>query len=155
LPSSLTGVLSRTLGFSPRLPVSVCGTDTKETHIEVFLGSMIRASWLARRLVSPSLLGVKTARIFLGDPPTSLDPHFQSRAGLSLLRHPIVQTSQRWYRNFNLFAIAYAFRPRLRIRLTLGGRTFPRKQPRSPAKAPKYELSDKGCGSAQTARMLA
>jgi hypothetical protein len=28
---------------------------------------------------------------------------------------------------FNLFPIAYAFRPRLRGRLTLGGRTFPRK----------------------------
>ena len=26
LPSSLTGILPRTLGFSPRLPVSVCGT---------------------------------------------------------------------------------------------------------------------------------
>ena len=28
LPSSLTRVLSHTLGFSPRLPVSVCGTGT-------------------------------------------------------------------------------------------------------------------------------
>src|SRR5690606_21948323 len=28
LPSSLTGVLSRALGFSPCLPVSVCGTGT-------------------------------------------------------------------------------------------------------------------------------
>ena len=28
LPSSLTRVLSLTLGFSPRLPVSVCGTGT-------------------------------------------------------------------------------------------------------------------------------
>ncbi len=28
LPSSLTRVLSRALGFSPRLPVSVCGTGT-------------------------------------------------------------------------------------------------------------------------------
>ncbi len=31
------------------------------------------------------------------------------------------------YRNINLFTIDYAFRPRLRIRLTLGGITFPRK----------------------------
>jgi hypothetical protein len=29
-----------------------------------------------------------------------------------------------WYRNFHLFSIAYAFRPRLRSRLTLSGRTF-------------------------------
>jgi hypothetical protein len=28
LPSSLTRVIPRTLGFSPRLPVSVCGTGT-------------------------------------------------------------------------------------------------------------------------------
>jgi len=30
-------------------------------------------------------------------------------------------------RNINLLSIDYAFRPRLRIRLTLGGLTFPRK----------------------------
>ena len=35
--------------------------------------------------------------------------------------------TRRWYRNFNLLSIIYAFRPRLRSRLTLGGRTFPRK----------------------------
>ena len=33
----------------------------------------------------------------------------------------------RWYRNVYLLAIAYAFRPQLRFRLTLSGRTFPRK----------------------------
>ena len=32
-----------------------------------------------------------------------------------------------WYRNVHLFSIAYAFRPRLRSRLTLSGRTFLRK----------------------------
>ena len=30
-------------------------------------------------------------------------------------------------RNINLLTISYAFRPRLRLRLTLGGYTFPRK----------------------------
>ncbi len=30
-------------------------------------------------------------------------------------------------RNINLLSIGYAFRPRLRVRLTLGGFTFPRK----------------------------
>ena len=43
----------------------------------------------------------------------------------SLLRHSI--TGIRKYRNINLLSIDYAFRPRLRIRLTLGGRTCPRK----------------------------
>ena len=33
----------------------------------------------------------------------------------------------RQYRNFYRLSIIYAFRPRLRSRLTLGGRTFPRK----------------------------
>src|SRR5699024_331322 len=44
-----------------------------------------------------------------------------------LLRLPIVQTVTRWYRNICLLAIAYAFRPQLRSRLTLRGRTFLRK----------------------------
>ena len=34
-------------------------------------------------------------------------------------------TLTRWYRNINLSSIDYAFRPRLRFRLTPGGRTFP------------------------------
>ncbi len=33
----------------------------------------------------------------------------------------------RWCRNIYLLSITYAFRPRLRSRLTLGGQTFPRK----------------------------
>ena len=36
-------------------------------------------------------------------------------------------SSYRQYRNINLLSIDYAFRPRLRYRLTLGGRTCPRK----------------------------
>ena len=43
--------------------------------LEVFLGSMIRDSWLARRLVSPSRLGVMKIRIYLDLPPTCLDQH--------------------------------------------------------------------------------
>ena len=40
LPSSLTRVLSRALGFSPRPPESVCGTDTKGALYAAFLGSL-------------------------------------------------------------------------------------------------------------------
>ena len=40
---------------------------------------------------------------------------------------PHVQTLHNWCRNINLLSIVYAFRPRLRYRLTLGGFTFPRK----------------------------
>jgi hypothetical protein len=35
--------------------------------------------------------------------------------------------SRCWLRNIDLMSIDYGFRPRLRSRLTLGGRTFPRK----------------------------
>jgi hypothetical protein len=40
---------------------------------------------------------------------------------------PSVITESTWYRNINLLAIGYAFRPRLRSRLTLSRRTLLRK----------------------------
>src|SRR4051812_24135291 len=40
---------------------------------------------------------------------------------------PSVITEATWYRNINLLAIGYAFRPRLRSRLTLSRRTLLRK----------------------------
>lgn len=40
---------------------------------------------------------------------------------------PRHSNGRRWYRNFHLLSIAYAFQPRLRSRLTLSGRTFLRK----------------------------
>ena len=59
--------------------------------------------------------------------PNCLNAHIQQRAYPILLRPPITQTAGRWYRNINLLAIAYAFQPRLRSRLTLSGRAFLRK----------------------------
>ena len=58
LPSSFCKTHSSTLGYSPHLPVSVYGTGTRKTHDEAFLGSGIRVSWLALRLVPPSALGL-------------------------------------------------------------------------------------------------
>ena len=55
-----------------------------------------------------------------------LDPN-QHGAGSFLLRPPIAITVLGWFRNVDRISIAYAFRPRLRTRLTLGGLTFPRK----------------------------
>ena len=128
LPSSFCKTHSSTLGYSPHLPVSVYGTDTERTRYEVFLGSMLKTSWLARRLVSPSPLGVLTHRICLADPPTGLDRHFRSPADRSLLRHPFASWSLfQWCRNIDLLSIGYAFRPHLRARLTLSGLTFLRK----------------------------
>ena len=40
---------------------------------------------------------------------------------------PLASTTTCRFRNINLIPITYAFRPRLRIRLTLGGLTWPRK----------------------------
>jgi hypothetical protein len=45
---------------------------------------------------------------------------------LAVLVPPFGQTDSTRYRNINLLAIDYAFRPRLRTRLTLGRRTLPR-----------------------------
>src|SRR5438874_522573 len=42
----------------------------------------------------------------------------------TLPRPPFGQTGATWYRNINLLAIDYAFRPRLRSRLTLSRRTL-------------------------------
>ncbi len=43
------------------------------------------------------------------------------------LCHSISKTLCIWYGNINPFTISYALRPRLRIRLTLGRHTLPRK----------------------------
>ena len=70
LPSSLARVLSRALGFSPRLPVPVCGTVTLIAPREVFLGSVESASWFDLSRTSPLSSELATLRIFLEDPPT-------------------------------------------------------------------------------------
>jgi hypothetical protein len=44
----------------------------------------------------------------------------------TFLRHSFSQTFRTKHRNINLLSIDYAFRPRLRFRLTLGGFTWPR-----------------------------
>jgi len=56
--------------------------------------------------------------------PTCLPQDDHHLGSLSLPRPPIGQTEATWYRNINLFAIDYAFRPRLRSRLTLSRRTL-------------------------------
>jgi hypothetical protein len=43
-----------------------------------------------------------------------------------ILRHPFAQTQAWWHWILNQLSIPYAFRPRVRSRLTLGGRAFPR-----------------------------
>ena len=124
MPSSLTRVLSRALGFSPHLPVSVFGTGTL-TWLEAFLGSLESVTSVLRFPPHHTSEFHRTDLPIL--PPTCLDALFQSCASPILLRHPIAHSGFRWHWILNQLSIAYAFRPRLRSRLTLGGRAFPRK----------------------------
>ena len=94
--------------------------------LEVFLGSAELAGLRPLR-DSPSRLSVTATRIYLRDLPTRLDRDIHHPDRLSLCVTPLLITNVWWYRNVNLFPIDYAFRPRLRGRLTLGGMTFPRK----------------------------
>src|SRR5690606_17684068 len=77
LPSSLTSVLSRALGYSPRPPESVCGTDDKEAPRAAFLGSM--GSLSSETEASPHHLSALSSRLSLTGPMNSaywLEPGF-------------------------------------------------------------------------------
>ena len=104
MPSSLTAVLSSALGFSPHPPVSVCGTDASSPCIVFFS----EAPWATN--------GLAPSRPCLMGPVAYSSPSAMQLSGDYQRR-----------RNINLLSIDYAFRPHLRIRLTLGGFTFPRK----------------------------
>ena len=126
LLSSLTRVLSSALVYSTRLPESVCGTVTDKTRYEDFLGSMGSVTYVpcgTRRHLS----ALTARRICLADPPTGLNRDIQHPADLPFSVPPSLITYHLWCRNINLLSITYAFRPRLRDRLTLGRLTLPRK----------------------------
>ena len=93
--------------------------------LEGFLGSVGWAS-LREKLPPHHLSGLNEGPDFPRPSPYGLEPPIPAGGWLALLRRPIAQTPARWYRNINLFSITYAFQPRLRDRLTLGGLTFPR-----------------------------
>ena len=121
MPSSLTRVISITLVYSTCPPVSVL-VQARATSLEDFLGGMasgtrrLRASWTrASGYAAPDLPRATPTRLPQGN--YRLGSH-------SLPRPPIGQTEATWYRNINLLAIDYAFRPRLRSRLTLSRRTL-------------------------------
>jgi hypothetical protein len=124
LPSSLTRVISITLVFSTCPPVSVL-VRARVLSLEAFLGGMASGT---RRLRASCHRTSGYAGSDLPKPtPTCLTQDDHRLSSLSLPRPPISQMSTTWYRNINLLAIDYAFRPRLRSRLTLGRRTLPRK----------------------------
>ena len=61
---------------------------------------------------------------FAYTPASLLGRAIPSARVTALLRHSIAHNGLRWYRNINLLSFDYAFRPRLRSRLTLSGRAF-------------------------------
>ena len=86
LPSSLTTDNSSALGFSPLLPVSVCGTDTDATMTrEAFLGS--RASVTSTHKRPPHRFSGYVCRGFTCDTPYGLARTLQAVRSLSFL-HP-------------------------------------------------------------------
>jgi hypothetical protein len=121
LPSSLTRVISITLVFSTCPPVSVL-VRARGISLEDFLGGMASE-------ISPAYSQL-ASRLRLCGPGFSMDHPYTLTAGRpspappSLPRPPIGQMIPTWYRNINLLSIDYAFRPRLRPRLTLSRRTL-------------------------------
>src|SRR6476659_2408734 len=118
-------VISITLVFSTCPPVSVL-VRARALSLEAFLGGMASGTrrpsgQLASRLRSTGF------RIFLEALPTRLPLDNRRQGSHSLPRPPIGRTSATWYGNINPLAIDYAFRPRLRSRLTLSRRTLLRK----------------------------
>ena len=103
MPSSLTRVISLILGFSPRLPVSVCGTGI------FFLPSSFSRQCgfdsFHTYFLSPSRLSLKGKRTSLSPQPKRLDALYHQRAQPILLCHCIAFHNQ--YRNINLLSIAY------------------------------------------------
>ena len=123
MPSSLTSVISITLGFSPHPPESVYGTVTCCLKLRGFSwkhGINDFMSIRSRHHVSELM----EKRICLPLPPTRLNRKSNNRLAYP---SPSPHRNNRWYRNINLFPINYAFRPRLRDRLTLGRLPLPRK----------------------------
>ena len=122
LQSSLTTILPSALDYSSRLPVSVLVRSLVLQPLGAFLGrpsddftnvnALEPVPWLMRAdLPIPHLKTVYRRFYSYGSP-------FKRRPSIS---------PHQWRRNVDLLSIVYAFRPRLRYRLTLGGITFPRK----------------------------
>jgi hypothetical protein len=100
--------------------------DHRIDSLEAFLGSMGSTSLYPKRV--PHHFSVLNERTDLPILSTyQLESGHPSPEWPTLLRPPITQTPIWWYRNINLFPITYAFRPRLRGRLTLRRLTLLRK----------------------------
>ena len=123
LPSSLTRVSSLTSVCSTCPPVSVIGTGTRilprgfSRRHGIGDWPAVKPAGIAPRVKTP-------LRISLQRLATCLPQDDPRLGSLTLPRPPIGQMIPTWYRNINLLSIDYAFRPRLRPRLTLSRRTL-------------------------------
>jgi hypothetical protein len=85
-------------------------------------GTRRRSSQLASHLASKRRCGFAYSDWLRACPRTTI-----AWVPFPFLVTPSVIADATWYRNINLLAIGYAFRPRLRSRLTLSRRTLLRK----------------------------
>ena len=120
LPSSLTTVLSLALGFSPHLPVSVCGTGTF-VSLEAFPDSLNESTSLLDSLPITDH-NCKDGFACLYSLSAWTCSSIRTLRSSSCVPPSINQL--RRYGILNPLSITYAFRPWLRSRLTLSGRTF-------------------------------
>ena len=114
MPSSLTRVSSIALVFSTRPPVSVL-VRARGISLGAFLGGMVTGT---SDITSPH----PVSALMAGFRPAGLRSCPSSTNGWDPLSYPVlpsVITVPTWYGNINPLSIAYAFRPRLRSRLTL------------------------------------
>jgi hypothetical protein len=114
LPSSLTRVSSIALVFSTRPPVSVL-VRARGPSLGAFLGGMVSGT---SDVTSPH----PVSALMAGFRPAGLRSCPSTTNGWDPLSYPVlpsVITVPTWYGNINPLSIAYAFRPRLRSRLTL------------------------------------
>ena len=125
MPSSLTWFLPRALVCSTCPPVSVCGTGRNGIQrLDAFLGGMVRTPSPRANPEDPvTARPVRTA--FHSPAACPLGPADPIAGASSLPRHAIALRPGSG--NVDPETVGYAFRPGLRTRLTLGGRTWPRK----------------------------
>ena len=123
LPSSLTLV---SLAHLRLLALPTCvglGTDTATSKFRSFSRQRSHSGFQTGCPVRTLRLSEYVQNGFACFASYRLRPTLSSVGPPDFLRPSITQL--RRYRNINLLSIDYAFRPRLRIRLTPGGRTFP------------------------------
>ena len=109
--------------YSTRLPVSDCGTGTRASSRRGFSGQQglthFRLKDTLHALNSSGGFAYRSHRLTAQTPA-------QPIAGWSTSLRPLI-APHKWCRNVDRLSITYAFRPRLRTRLTRRGLTWRRK----------------------------